>query len=201
MLAPEEIYVTADQFRAALDRFPHLQVEELSIERREEIPPLFLSSQRTRKYHGNIRELIADLRKFREAGERVAFLFANLGRAERVRDILKEYEIPAHLCRGDEAAAGDGECRRAVRAARRRIAARRLLPSRRAAAGPDRRGCLRRGGSGRGAETRAQRQRPFLSDFRDLKPGDYVVHIDHGIGRFQGLKSIELQEGRRSSSC
>ncbi len=37
----------------------------------------------------------------------------------------------------------------------------------------------------------------FLSDFRDLKPGDCVVHIDHGIGRFQGLKSIGLQQGTK----
>jgi transcription-repair coupling factor (superfamily II helicase) len=31
----------------------------------------------------------------------------------------------------------------------------------------------------------------FLSDFRDLKPGDYVVHIDHGIGQFQKLAQLE----------
>ncbi|MBI3949240.1 MAG: hypothetical protein HY314_02120, partial [Acidobacteria bacterium] len=31
----------------------------------------------------------------------------------------------------------------------------------------------------------------FISDFRDLKPGDYVVHIDHGIGQFQGLVQLE----------
>jgi transcription-repair coupling factor (superfamily II helicase) len=31
----------------------------------------------------------------------------------------------------------------------------------------------------------------FLSDFRDLKPGDFVVHIDHGIGQFQGLVQLE----------
>jgi len=30
----------------------------------------------------------------------------------------------------------------------------------------------------------------FISDFRDLREGDYVVHIDHGIGRFAGLKTI-----------
>ena len=30
----------------------------------------------------------------------------------------------------------------------------------------------------------------FLSDFRDLREGDYVVHLDHGIGVFQGLSSI-----------
>jgi transcription-repair coupling factor (superfamily II helicase) len=34
--------------------------------------------------------------------------------------------------------------------------------------------------------------RSFLSDFRDLKPGDYVVHEDHGIGRFVGLESLNV---------
>ncbi len=28
---------------------------------------------------------------------------------------------------------------------------------------------------------------PFVSDFRDLKSGDFVVHTDYGIGLFQGL--------------
>jgi transcription-repair coupling factor (superfamily II helicase) len=32
----------------------------------------------------------------------------------------------------------------------------------------------------------------FLSDFRDLKIGDYVVHVDHGIGQFQGLFQIDV---------
>jgi transcription-repair coupling factor (superfamily II helicase) len=31
----------------------------------------------------------------------------------------------------------------------------------------------------------------FLSDFRDLKVGDYVVHTDHGIGIFVGLSRLE----------
>ena len=26
----------------------------------------------------------------------------------------------------------------------------------------------------------------FLSDFRDLQVGDYVVHVEHGIGQYQG---------------
>src|SRR6185437_11232675 len=33
----------------------------------------------------------------------------------------------------------------------------------------------------------------FMSDFRDLAVGDYVVHIEHGIAMYQGLK--ELQQG------
>ena len=34
--------------------------------------------------------------------------------------------------------------------------------------------------------------RSFLSDFRDLKVGDLVVHEDHGIGRFVGLETLEI---------
>jgi transcription-repair coupling factor (superfamily II helicase) len=29
--------------------------------------------------------------------------------------------------------------------------------------------------------------RPFLEDLRSLAPGDYVVHVEHGVGRYQGL--------------
>ncbi len=34
-----------------------------------------------------------------------------------------------------------------------------------------------------------------LKELKDLKPGDYVVHTDHGIGRFGGLERIE-QNGK-----
>ncbi len=31
-----------------------------------------------------------------------------------------------------------------------------------------------------------------IVDYESLKPGDYVVHVDHGIGVFEGLKIIKL---------
>lgn len=31
-----------------------------------------------------------------------------------------------------------------------------------------------------------------LKELRELKPGDYVVHIDHGIGKYAGLEKIEV---------
>lgn len=30
-----------------------------------------------------------------------------------------------------------------------------------------------------------------LRSYTDLKPGDYVVHVNHGIGRFEGIKTLE----------
>ena len=38
----------------------------------------------------------------------------------------------------------------------------------------------------------------FLSDFRDLAAGDYVVHVEHGIGRYQGLREILQADGSKT---
>ena len=34
----------------------------------------------------------------------------------------------------------------------------------------------------------------FLAEATSLTPGDLVVHIDHGIGRYEGLKTLEVQQ-------
>ena len=39
---------------------------------------------------------------------------------------------------------------------------------------------------------RKPRSARFVSDLRDLKINDYVVHIDHGIGVYKGLKELKL---------
>ena len=40
-------------------------------------------------------------------------------------------------------------------------------------------------------------QGPRLSDFDDLEPGEYVVHVDYGVGRYVGSSEIVV-DGRRS---
>jgi transcription-repair coupling factor (superfamily II helicase) len=46
---------------------------------------------------------------------------------------------------------------------------------------------------------RAQRTRPVAPEtlFSDLEPGSYVVHIEHGIGLFQGLETMSLGGAER----
>jgi transcription-repair coupling factor (superfamily II helicase) len=48
-----------------------------------------------------------------------------------------------------------------------------------------------------GEKIRPQRKaRPvssFLSDLSDLSEDDYVVHVDHGVGIYRGLRSLEVQ--------
>ena len=35
-----------------------------------------------------------------------------------------------------------------------------------------------------------------VAELNQLRPGDYVVHIDHGVGRFDGLVKIAAGDGR-----
>lgn len=39
---------------------------------------------------------------------------------------------------------------------------------------------------------RKKRADNFLTEAASLSPGDYVVHVDHGIGRFDGLQTIDV---------
>jgi transcription-repair coupling factor (superfamily II helicase) len=43
--------------------------------------------------------------------------------------------------------------------------------------------------------SRAKRRRAaeFIADAGSLEPGDFVVHIDHGVGRFEGLQTLQVQ--------
>jgi transcription-repair coupling factor (superfamily II helicase) len=41
---------------------------------------------------------------------------------------------------------------------------------------------------------RRRRAQNFLADASSLTPGDLVVHIDHGIGRYLGLKTLDVQD-------
>ena len=53
-------------------------------------------------------------------------------------------------------------------------------------------------GRGRAAlpEARVQHREAFFSGLRDLKPGSPVVHVDHGVGLFQGIETL-VREGLR----
>jgi transcription-repair coupling factor (superfamily II helicase) len=44
---------------------------------------------------------------------------------------------------------------------------------------------------------KGHRSAAVLSTFRDLKEGDYVVHVEHGIGRYLGLKKLAVGDIRK----
>jgi transcription-repair coupling factor (superfamily II helicase) len=157
----------------------------------------------SKRYHGRIPDLAADVRRAR-AEARAVNLFAmpSAGVAERVADILADYNVTARVAFPGEA--GAAEDLPAVVTVGRLSGGFELpgaglvvhvetdLFDEASGEGVERRAP----GTGHATTASARRKKSktaaFLSDFRDLKVNDYVVHIDHGVARFGGLQTLEL---------
>jgi len=173
-LEPVEALVPAEDLAARAAQGPVLHVREVDLDLRG----VHLASRPVRRYAGDLRALSADLS--RQMGTTVLFL-GTPGRAERLRDVLRE----------DGLAVGPGtaiDLRVGVLGAGFEFPNRALTVLADGDLYPEE-VHLHRG--------RGNRARTFLSDFRDLKVGDLVVHQDHGIGRFEGLETIEVGGMRR----
>jgi transcription-repair coupling factor (superfamily II helicase) len=175
----------------------------------EQAPEVEWKTQSALKYHGRIANLATDLNRARESGTPTMFVMPSLGVAERVTEILSEYQIEARLSLAGEASESVATAQTIVTVGRLssgfEMPAAQLLVHVEAdlfdEAGLqtiERRGVAPDGRrqTADGRKRKKFRTAAFLSDFRDLKPGDFVVHVDHGIGRFGGLQTLDL--GTRS---
>ena len=63
----------------------------------------------------------------------------------------------------------------------------------------------RRGGHPRRPPVAAAAQRRpserFIAEAAALSEGDLVVHREHGVGRYEGLVTLEIQLARRTTAC
>jgi transcription-repair coupling factor (superfamily II helicase) len=161
------------------------RLEELAVETGDDGPEQqvrHVSCQPALEFRGRAGDWVADVRQARERGDTVLFVADSPGRAERTVEILQEYEIVAVPVEHAEA----------VRSAAVLVAVGTLSRGFRLADGAlqvyaetdvfeEER---------RPAEKRRNLAKTFLSDLRDLKVGDLIVHVDHGIGEFVGLKQL-----------
>ncbi len=151
-------------------------------------------TQPTQRYHGNITAFMTEARARVTQGEQVIVSAATLGDLERLADLCHEYELPYQLSGGEEMAAS----RLVEDATAGSVPALVLsrIPIAEGVAFPE---ChLTIYGTGDLFDERAAVQTKsraktgkFFSDFAELKPGDYVVHVDHGIGKFEGLRQLQ----------
>ena len=150
------------------------------------IPRSAIKCQPVAEMRGRIPEWVTDVRRLRDEGETTLFVAATTGRAERTIELLKEYDVFAiPIERAEDARYA------AVLVAVGGLSRGFRLPDAglQIFAEPDVFEEERRAPERRRSATKA-----FLSDLRDLKVGDFVVHVDHGIGVFVGLKQIGIAE-------
>ncbi len=172
----------------------------------ERAPEIELRVQPARRYHGRVADLARDLKRNRSSKPSQAlFVMPSTGLAGRVGEMFADYEVGARVRTLDETTGALDESYLPL------ITVGRLsggfeLPSAKLTIFTE--SNLFDDTTEGQVEQRAARVTPaqvgkrksasqaFLSDFRDLKPGDYVVHIDHGIAKFNGLNMLNMQ-GRR----
>jgi len=150
------------------------------------LPAAHVRCQPTVEMHGRVPDWVADIRRQRTESEATLFVAETPGRAERTIELLKEYDLLAvPVERAEDARYASvlvavGHLSRGFRlpdAALQIYAEADVFEEER-----------------RAPERRRSISKAFLSDLRDLKIGDLVVHVDHGIGAFAGLTPIGVAE-------
>jgi len=174
-LEPAEALVGAESLAARMSDGPAFHLRALD----PEAHGLHVSARPVRRYAGDLRALAADLKS--QPG-RTVILLGNPGRADRLRDVLLEGGLA--VGEGGTLEVGVGALSSGFElpdTGLRVLADGDVFPEE---------VHLHPRGRPRGV-------RSFLSDFRDLRVGDLVVHEDHGIGRFEGLETLEVGGTRR----
>jgi transcription-repair coupling factor (superfamily II helicase) len=206
LIRPEDIYLRPEALRVALDSHMGLDLDQLGVvdvlDEDLTLGEIELNTRSTLRFHGSIPALIEQLKNLMAAETRIILAAPNQGDVERLATVLREYQIPYRLGSRnprpggetvlDEASylAGDLRVPTIVRSPLAAgvsfldsnlilFGANDLSDDADVAARP---------------EPRRSKTAAFVSDFRDLGIGDYVVHVEHGIAQYQGLKEI-AQDG------
>jgi transcription-repair coupling factor (superfamily II helicase) len=172
---------------------------------RSDASEIEFATRPTMRFHGSIPALIDQLKSLMESEARVLIAAPNQGEVERLAGLMQEYgvayRIGSRVDQGGSATvysessylAGDLRTPVIVRAAiangvqvqdldRRTarqvvvIGANDISDDADVTARPVR---------------KKSKTSAFVSDFRDLAVGDYVVHVEHGIARYDGLRTID----------
>ena len=138
-----------------------------------------ISELRAHKAHGDrgLQPLADQLQEWTEQGVRVSLISRTQHQADRLIDLLRSYGVPARVL--EDVSLGelrDGFVLWSEGVAY--VTEEEIFGSR-----------VRQRRAKR--QTRRQQQR-FLEDLRELSPDDFVVHADHGVGKYLGLRHKAL---------
>ncbi|MFN7650397.1 MAG: transcription-repair coupling factor, partial [Acidobacteriota bacterium] len=195
---PEDLYLTWTELAGPLEarrRVTLRQVELLGESAAGQTADLH--TRPAPAFHGNLPNAVAETRKLVEQGYKVVYFAPAVGEVERLADILHEYSVPFQLALSTEDTVSPFHAERArlfggsasTLLARGRMARGTVLTEAKLAIiGSDDLFDSSDLVADPGLNKRAAAA--FAADIADLKPGDYVVHVTHGVGRFLGIKEI-----------
>ena len=206
LIRPEDIYARPEILQAQLASHPGIDIDQLGavdvLEEDDTLGEIEFTSRPTLRFHGSIPALVEQIRSLMQQEVRTLLVAPNQGEVERLATLLREYELPYRLGSRiqhagseniyDESSYLAGDMRTPV-ILRAPLAAGVSLPDAHLVLFGAQDFFDEADVTARPAPKKSKTA-AFVSDFRDLTIGDYVVHVEHGIARYQGLREIE-QDG------
>ena len=203
-MRPEDLYLSPEQWQARLNEATTIAVEQLGIEDTNDAEHLMLQTQPTTRFHGSVAAMTEEVARLTREGKRVMFAVSSTGEVERLADVFNEYNVSFRIGSrtpkpGNEVFVDESTYFAEEMTAT--IIVKAYVPE--GVALPEANlvlfGARDLFDESEVSLGRPQRQKSkvsaFLSDFRDLAIGDYVVHMEHGIGQYQGLREIPQEDG------
>ena len=200
----EELYLTPEEWRARMQKLPGLDVEQLGVATGDSAEVVEFATRPVGRFHGQVARLMEEVKKQAADGQRVVLVAGSLGELERLADIFNEYQLPYMLGERPKGATLSDEAAQFSHAGSASTLIHGYVPQ--GVALPEARlvvygandlfdeseaGTVRR-------PAQRSKSAAFMSDFRDLAAGDYVVHVEHGIGRYEGLREIPQADGSKA---
>ncbi len=184
------VALSADELTEKLGAFPVVQLNALPTSRDLLAPRTLLSMNMKQlpSYGGSLETAAADMEHYTAAGSGVLVLCGNETRAKNFLRLLDERGVHARsdlkntaLPAPGEVAVGLGALSAGCELAQLRLA---ILTEGQLTASV--------AGKKTAAHRKQETNRQKLQSYADLSPGDLVVHVHHGIGRFVGIERMRV---------
>jgi transcription-repair coupling factor (superfamily II helicase) len=209
LVRAEDLYLSPWELEDKLRAFSGCDLDQLGAvdvleSTRSDASEIEFATRPTLRFHGSIPSFIDELKKLMESEARILIAAPNQGEVERLAGLLQDYGVPYRLgWRTDQGSsttifsessylAGDLRTPVIVRAAIANGV--QVLDLDRATA----RQFVLFGANDLNDDVdvharpvRRAKTSAFVSDLRDLAVGDFVVHVEHGIARYDGLRVID----------
>ncbi len=152
--------------------------------------PLFLQVRSTPAYNGSFSLLVKDLSTYKKQSYRVILLCGSRTRAQRMANDLREEGLTAFYSEDPARVLSPGEILVCYGSLTQGFSY------------PDIRFAVLTETDIFGAERKKHPKKKYrggdrITDYEELKPGDYIVHESHGIGIYRGIEQVEMNRTQR----